>query len=271
MSSCECSICYEDIDVKTTGEVKLSCSHSYHFSCISSWFATQEKGSCPCCRKEMGEKEDLVPSVSASASASDEDSDDDDDDDESDDGEDYVSFNRTELNALIKEIGGSLTGILYPIQWEAMRKVFMMGNPTYAGEVRIEFNFSELNIFLATHCWETLTYERWARLVECEDTPSTAAFESASLDFSTPISLPLQPYNSTLSITWSLLDDGSWTRTVNNPEEVAAIIIAPALTAVAVHELTKDAATKVQAVWRGFSSRVRHATLPRNSGTNIII
>ena len=82
---CECSICYDEI-TKATGEVKLSCSHVFHFSCISSWFFKQDKGTCPCCRKEMGEKEDFA--AAAGGGAEDEDDDEDDEDDDDEDNED---------------------------------------------------------------------------------------------------------------------------------------------------------------------------------------
>ena len=53
-----CAICQEGI-TKATGIVTLSCSHSYHLSCIVTWFMTQDKGSCPYCRQEVGSLENL--------------------------------------------------------------------------------------------------------------------------------------------------------------------------------------------------------------------
>jgi hypothetical protein len=58
----DCSICYDAINA-TTGVATLSCSHSFHISCIAGWFAKLEKGSCPCCRKEMSALEDLPKPV----------------------------------------------------------------------------------------------------------------------------------------------------------------------------------------------------------------
>ena len=81
----ECPVCYEEINA-STGVVTLSCSHSYHFSCISSWFLKNDKSNCPCCRKEMLPIEDFVPdNAEEEGSSDDEDDDEDDDDDESDD------------------------------------------------------------------------------------------------------------------------------------------------------------------------------------------
>ena len=58
----ECSICYDEITA-ATGKVELSCSHSFHFSCLTSWFSTQSgnelQQSCPCCRHESNEHEKM--------------------------------------------------------------------------------------------------------------------------------------------------------------------------------------------------------------------
>jgi len=53
-----CSVCYEEITV-ATGCVKMSCSHYFHYRCITKWFDSQEANdkpqSCPCCRSEPPE------------------------------------------------------------------------------------------------------------------------------------------------------------------------------------------------------------------------
>ena len=36
----ECSICYSEINA-ATGKVELSCSHPFHFSCLTKWFDKQ--------------------------------------------------------------------------------------------------------------------------------------------------------------------------------------------------------------------------------------
>ncbi len=59
----DCAICYEAITA-STGKVDLSCSHSFHFSCLTSWFATQNGNehtqSCPYCRHESNEHEKML-------------------------------------------------------------------------------------------------------------------------------------------------------------------------------------------------------------------
>ena len=53
----ECPICYDELGV---ARATMSCNHSFHFRCLSNWFVTQDKGSCPMCRKSAHELEDLA-------------------------------------------------------------------------------------------------------------------------------------------------------------------------------------------------------------------
>jgi len=78
----ECSVCYNEISA-ATGKVELSCAHTFHFSCLTSWFSKCQ--SCPLCRHEANEFETMA---SAAAAADDEDEDDEDEDDEDEDDED---------------------------------------------------------------------------------------------------------------------------------------------------------------------------------------
>lgn len=246
----ECSICYENIVSAETGEVKLTCSHSFHFACIAKWFSSQEKGSCPNCRKEVSDKEDFVPLVS-----DEEDESDDEDDDESE-GERVITLNRSELNTLIQSYNYGDHRV-YHTQWEAMLDAFADAEPNFPNETRIEFSFSELNYFLATHVWQTLTQDTWATLLERDETPTTGAFESAKLDFSRRLQLPLRfldvQFHNPPHIRWSLQEDGTWERTVFDEE-----VLSPALTTAVSEAIETEAATKVQATWRGFYTRFRN-------------
>lgn len=81
MSSCECSICFDDITA-STGSTTLSCGHVFHFSCIAKWFVNscgESASTCALCRKEMGETEDLAKDLFMDVGE-----DDDDDEDDSD-------------------------------------------------------------------------------------------------------------------------------------------------------------------------------------------
>ena len=54
----DCCICLASI-TQETGIVILSCKHSYHFQCISTWFHKQTESSCPQCLKKMNKEEDI--------------------------------------------------------------------------------------------------------------------------------------------------------------------------------------------------------------------
>lgn len=72
----ECSVCYNDISA-ATGKVELSCAHTFHFSCLTSWFSKSQ--SCPLCRHAANEFETM-----AAAAEQEEDSEDEDDDEDYD-------------------------------------------------------------------------------------------------------------------------------------------------------------------------------------------
>lgn len=138
----ECPICYEAITAET-GVVTTSCNHSYHFSCISGWYIKQEKGTCPCCRKEMSEKEDFpdVPDGSSSSASSSYDSDEE---------EEYqVEFTRRQLEDFIHAHGGHLT--------EQMSDAICA--------VVGDFTQTELNSLLVGNTGQTLTEEEWNDLL----------------------------------------------------------------------------------------------------------
>jgi hypothetical protein len=58
----ECSICYNEIN-SSTGKVELSCSHPFHFSCLTTWFDKQNiqgmHANCPICRHQANEFEKM--------------------------------------------------------------------------------------------------------------------------------------------------------------------------------------------------------------------
>jgi hypothetical protein len=85
----ECSICCEEIIQNETGEVILSCSHSYHFICILKWYNSQcesdQQSSCPYCRRKVKDIEN-IPYDSDSDSSVDSESDCEDDLEEEDSG-----------------------------------------------------------------------------------------------------------------------------------------------------------------------------------------
>ena len=137
----ECPICYEAITADT-GIVTTSCKHSYHFSCIAGWYIKQEKGTCPCCRKEMNEKEDF-PYAQDSES------------------ECEVEFTRRELQEFIEAHGGHLT--------EEMSDAICA--------VIGSFTHTELNSLLVGNTGQSLTEEEWQQLLERPDSETDNSYE----------------------------------------------------------------------------------------------
>lgn len=62
----ECSICFNAI-TSQTGKVELSCSHPFHFSCLTTWFDKQKMTggceNCPLCRHEANEFEKMPAAI----------------------------------------------------------------------------------------------------------------------------------------------------------------------------------------------------------------
>ena len=58
----DCAICFDAITAQT-GSTTMACSHSFHFGCLVKWFGSQADKdlheSCPCCRHEATEHERL--------------------------------------------------------------------------------------------------------------------------------------------------------------------------------------------------------------------
>ena len=137
----ECPICYDEINAQT-GVVTTSCGHSYHFSCISHWYAKQEVGSCPCCRKVVGEKEKM-PEPQC------------EDEEDSDDEEEFeeVEFTRAQLDAFLRERGGGLTDAL------------ALG----VCEIVCGLTFAELNMLMICNCGRAITENEWIELLRAQD------------------------------------------------------------------------------------------------------
>lgn len=62
----DCAICFGEI-TETTGRTQLSCKHEFHLKCVVTWLQREEgAGTCPCCRAEPGELEQIGISDSES-------------------------------------------------------------------------------------------------------------------------------------------------------------------------------------------------------------
>jgi hypothetical protein len=151
--------------------------------------------------------------------------DDDYEDDSEDEDEDEVEFTRESLDAFLRARGGGLTDQMA----ESICSDFAA------------FTANELNALLIGNTGRALTEEEWDYLVNMDE----------------------EQWNSGITITSHLQDDGTWTREVLNPEEISVVSVSlPAN--VSVPEATNKAATKVQADWRGYKER-------RNNYINILL
>jgi hypothetical protein len=264
-----CSICLDEIDVASTGQVTLSCGHQGHLGCISKWFYKQDKSSCPLCRKEM----EGVGDVWVNNEEDEEDSDDDDDETEStlsgdDRTPDYISFNNAQFNAMLVEYG------LRPVpadKWQLFTHTYAVMTPEFPDELRVRMWRYDLENFFLGRGEKRLTTEMWELIVDRQKVGITDAFLSATSDFSHPLRLPNEPNQLRVTVyadgaryswrepaeaqvTWRLMNTGAWQRWTFNPEEDTGISTTTPV-------LADNSATKIQAVWRGFKVRMQRVLM----------
>jgi hypothetical protein len=221
----ECPICYDAIDA-TTGVATLSCAHSFHICCIAGWFAKMETGTCPCCRKEMSALEDLPQPVAG---------DDDEDEEEDEDEDEEVEFSRANLDALLRQRGGvGLTDAMA----EAVCPEFAL------------FMVTELNALIVGNGGRHLNQDEWDALIyddgedEDDDENDIAAAVAAVWN-------ELASYDAPRA--W-LMSDGSWVSNILNPEDSTEVTVLASADSAPI--VATQAATKMQAVWRGFKGRM---------------
>jgi hypothetical protein len=178
-----------------TGIVTTSCSHSFHFACIASWHLKKEKGTCPCCRKEMGPTEDF-PDVG--------DSDEDSDYEEEEDEE--VEFTRDGLHAFLREQGGS--GLT-----DAMAALI-------CPEVAV-FTSIELHALCVGNGGREITEEIWNELLEQEG-PFDADPPDGPEDTTAQVTYPFDAANfvSHHHFMWQSEEGGAFHRILKNAEQV---------------------------------------------------
>ena len=57
----QCAICHDDVTAET-GRSVMSCGHVFHIRCLTTWLQKPDgAANCPCCRKEPTELERLIP------------------------------------------------------------------------------------------------------------------------------------------------------------------------------------------------------------------
>lgn len=215
----DCPICYDAIGVQT-GIVTTSCGHSFHFSCLSKWYMQHDRGTCPSCRKEVLPIEDLpieqVPQVEPEEVL-----------DEVD-----IEMRGADLDILLRLNGGF--GLLYV-------------NQTHM----LQFTRSSLDATLvANHAYE-MSEDQWTQLsnLGIERFIAIHTQEQEEPDDDPPLT---SPYATRVS--W-LKYDGTWTETITNPEEVSPVSIRLDENWTE-DDVTSRAAIKIQALWRGYISRL---------------
>lgn len=152
----ECSICYDAINSQT-GNATLSCSHSYHISCLTHWFAKNpESQTCPFCRHQVNDTE------KAYCYSDEEEEDDDDDYDEDEDEEEEVgehdnaiiSMTRAQINDVIRIHDG--------ISWMT-KSEFACMNYVESHTTGVEFHI--MNEILELHNARQMNSDEWGQLV----------------------------------------------------------------------------------------------------------
>jgi hypothetical protein len=229
MSANACAICFDDIEVAKTGRTTLSCSHEFHYSCLTRWFisAIDVDGdpSCPCCRKQMDGLENY-PEYEGASEDEDEDEDDEDDEDEE---EDPTFFTFAQLKALIRLRGGSSITMRY---WLSMQTnlISLLNQASFA-------TIGDLNEVLTDHGATAIAgaeYDTWDEL------------------------LPFNPYVSPRArrncqevATVHLTSEGVWTTAFANPEEDTGVSVSlPKDEGGAAGTVAHLLAKKIQRAWK---------------------
>jgi len=225
MSCSSCSICLNDI-TRETGVATLSCSHSFHISCIAKWSSTPESSTCPMCRKRLGEMESTAPLPTIP--------------EEEEQEETEIVISRHELGRLLIGLGASaesrnMMDIMFPTQ-----------DPIFLSR----YDMNVLIVGLA----EPVDLALWNGLIELYGTPMEE--EEAQADEAEA--------EEPVAVTWRCLADGSWASgPVLNPEEETGVSVTASgwaeplpVSVERVEQAAQEAATKMQGAWRAFRSRV---------------
>jgi hypothetical protein len=188
---------------------------------------------------------------------------------------DYVSFNLSEMHIFLEK-SFAASPIQVPLhKWNAM---FTSGlyktDSTFPGEQRILFNRAEFEIFILHTCWDTMPDYIWDDLPKYGETMS-GAFESARLDFSSPLYLPYtsttftahtweipRPFDQEAEFepvrtTWHLVDGGLISPYLLQNEEALVTFECDAMTFHQAETFASAAVNKIKALWRSYRQRKR--------------
>jgi len=203
------------------------------------------------CRKEMSELEDLAPIADEEDEMDEEDEEDEEEEDEDASMSDEATmfFVRDELDELLRSLGG--VGVTATMG-------FFQSFPEDEELAPVAtLSRTEIDFICAGNGASIISDEEWNRRYLAqrqrldEEDGEYGEDEEGSED-----SESFAP----LSVTWLLMDDGSWVRQILNPEEdtgvsATASEIPGSTTAAFAEEKAQEAALGLQKVWRGFATR----------------
>jgi hypothetical protein len=185
----ECPICYEAV-TEDTGSVNLSCKHTFHLRCITDWFAKQSQGSCPCCRKDMGVKEDILhnepvedETLTYVSDAEEE--------NELEKFVNTVTLGRLQASAILDIVAGfevdnsPRIGIA---TWAILADTDFYRKEEISGEPHIRFSYDELRAFVMNRVQEDLSRDAWNTIV-------TQQMEAVIMNRMQLINFQLEIYN----------------------------------------------------------------------------
>ena len=227
--SCSCSICLNDI-TRETGVATLSCSHSFHISCIAKWSSTPQPSTCPMCRHRLGEMESTVPLPTIAEG-----------EEEEEDEETEVVISRYSLEALLRMFGASA---------ESANLIDIM----FPGKDPISLSRMDMNT-LAVGRAEPIDLTLWNRTIFLFGVGIVEEDEAEDED---------EAQEEPVAVTWRCLADGRWASgPVLNPEDETGVSVTASgwaeplpASAERVEQVAQEAATKMQGAWWAFRSRV---------------
>ena len=161
----ECPICYEAV-TEDSGSVNLSCKHTFHLRCITDWFAKQSQGSCPCCRKDMGEKEDILHNEPVEEETltyvSEE------EENELEKFVNTVTLGRQQASAILDIVAGfelDNSPRISTTTWALLADTDFYRKEEVSGEIHIRFNYDELRAFAMNRVNKDLSRDMWNTIV----------------------------------------------------------------------------------------------------------
>jgi hypothetical protein len=285
MNTMDCSICYEAI-TGATGKVELSCSHTFHFSCLTKWFGSQHASSqaesCPCCRHQSNAFEKLTTL---------------EEEEEEEDDDETMEYNPPILQAAARERAVQKFAVLRSrlsqdqLEHYAASRIASTIRCLWARDLKIQLMTAKDNINMGTRLvaqalaskkinllaigvsysqWKssvaTLIQGAWRRYIykkkalAKKNSTFDRIVEELSMGRLVVWMNSDKPEISTkkVSTTWKRLDDARWERAVLNPEDQEYEVWNRESQELMPQSLEFELAMvtrKIQAVWRGYSVR----------------